>query len=155
MMGTEEPMGVRILKIRMALFPRLYAIPQHDYEVEKLKHRLKLKEGRLQRKIENLNAISPRALTTYNGEELVPLLPFRLWLLRTIQLSGETIRAFADRVQRDEAEIRRWMQGIVWVSDCNPQPIHTVTLKNVDEVLTRSGVGPEMLNELYPFTEDA
>lgn len=148
---NEYPMEVRIRMIRMNLSHRLYKLPPTDAELEAIKDRLEKKERRLERKIRNINSVLPKERTTYNGDRLVPLMPFRLWLLARLQKEGIPIAVFADRVHKDESLIRRWMEGIVWETQCNPQPIHSITINNVDEVLTRSGELPTKLNELYPW----
>lgn len=80
-------------------------------------------------------------------------MPFRLWLLRQTRY-GHTITAIARAADVDEAQVRRWAEGIYWESDCNPQPIHHITLGNVDKLLNAMGEAADVLDELYPYIEE-
>ena len=147
-------MEEKIALIRKELGLTIPRMTMSERELKIAKESYEEKARRLQRKIENINAVSPPPRLVYNGDTLVPILPFRLWLLSYMRRSEETIKAFADRVQQDEAIIRRWMEGIVWEGDCKPRPVHSVSIGIVDKVLTLSGVGPHMLDELYPYIEE-
>jgi hypothetical protein len=108
----------------------------------------------LEKRIRNVRSVMPHIIRQYYGEErLVPLMPFRLWLIRSIHRGGGNLKAFAEIVQRDESQIRRWAEGIYWEGECNPAPIHSITLRNVDEVLTMAGESPDKINELYPWED--
>lgn len=130
-------------------------------EIRAVKARLAEKEAELERKaakldrlIANTRLVIPPQARTHNGEKLKPLLPFRLWLLRYMYDTKKSIKQLADELRRDEQEIRRWSTGVYWPSAGNPQPVHQIALSNVDYVITRTGFGPDVLNELYPWTEE-
>lgn len=109
-------------------------------------------ERRLRVQIANAKAVIGQTRATYNGDELMPLMPFRLYLLRLIK-SGWTMQAIATQTHRDEAEVRRWAEGIYWEGPCNPQPLHSVSLGTIDQVLVGMNESPDKLNELYPWEE--
>lgn len=110
-------------------------------------------EQRLDRQIKNARAVLGRTRTTRNGERLMPLLPFRLYLLRQLR-QGFSVRGIAETTKHDEALIRRWVDGIYWEGECNPQPIHSISLGIVDEILVNMGESPDKLNELYPWEDE-
>lgn len=107
--------------------------------------------ARLANQIRNAKAVvgAPRR---YEGEMMMPLLPFRLYLLRQLR-QGYTTSEIGRIVHRDEAEVRRWAEGIYWEGGCNPQPIHNISLGTVDSVLVGLGESPYKLTELYPWKE--
>lgn len=106
---------------------------------------------RLARQIHNARA-AIGASTKRDGEMMMPLLPFRLYLLRQLR-QGYTASDIARIVHRDEAEVRRWIEGIYWEGECNPMPIHNISLGTVDSVLVGLDESPDKLNELYPWEE--
>jgi len=116
-------------------------------------NKYKRRAQRLDRQIKNIRAVVGHTKRTYQNQTLMPIMPFRLWLLRQI-VQGETVASIAKASHKDEEEIRRYTTGIYWDGPCDPQPIHTVTLGIIDDVLTAMGQGPDVLDELYPYMED-
>lgn len=88
----------------------------------------------------------------YGGSEMLPLMPFRLWLLVAIRERGG-VQAFANQIERDESQIRRYAEGIYWESDCRPRPVNGVTLDVVDDILSAAG-SQYQLGILYPLSEE-
>lgn len=69
----------------------------------------------------------------------LPAGPFRAWLQTELGYSHNSTSELARRVDRDEAQVRRWL--------CGAHP--TVELNTVDHCFTRAG-DPGALSLLYP-----
>lgn len=82
--------------------------------------------------------------------KLVPLLPFRLWLVEQQRILG-TARAVARMIGYDEEQVRRWMNGYLWEAG-RPIPINSIHLEIVDNSLVAAGQ-QHRLGELYPIKD--
>lgn len=118
---------------------------------QKAFERKQREEAKLAKKIQQANLVVNGNKTKYGDETVLPLMPFRLWLLRTLR-QYPTLKAFADEIRRDEATIRRWAEGIYWAAECDPRPISGIKLATVDDILTAAGA-QDQLGVIYPYVE--
>lgn len=91
--------------------------------------------------------------TQLNGDTMVDLLPFRMFLLRQARLQDGP-SSLALKVGVDESRVRRLMDGFYWEGDCRPRPIRQVNVALVDEFLVRLTGNSVQLWELYPELYD-
>lgn len=106
----------------------------------------------LLRKMRNIKVSSGNANATYGGDPVLPLMPFRLWLI-TYAKNFETTQQFADAAQVDESVLRRYMDGIIWEGKDDPRPVNGITLGNIDEILYNLGQ-QHQLPILYPLLDE-
>jgi hypothetical protein len=94
----------------------------------------------------------------HKDDNEVELVPFRMWLLGRIRLTG-SIRAVAREAGVNEKAIRRWAEGYDWDyeigqawASCEPRPIHSVHPSTVDRIGVALGE-PDLLERLYPYVD--
>jgi hypothetical protein len=102
-------------------------------------------------KLRTKNAMLTRELTMLKQDAgeftLVPLLPFRMWLLkRARELGG--LENWCYKHNLHTTRIHDFMNGYRW-EDCDPVPIMSVKLDFVDKVLLMDGT--TSLATLYPL----
>jgi len=102
----------------------------------------------IHQKLLNIKAAYP-----YVRGDHVSLLPFRMFLLREMRMTGISIHEIANAIHRNENMVRRWVEAYYWEGECTPHPVHSIDLGSVDDVLTALGYSPDTLNDLYPYVE--
>jgi predicted Fe-S protein YdhL (DUF1289 family) len=116
---------------------------------DRTRRRREREEARLQAQIANARAAAAKIRATYGDNTLLPLMPFRLWLLARLRQEN-SLQEFADSVGYDAAQLARYAEGIWWESDCRPHPVDAITLGTADEILVKAGA-EHMLSILYPW----
>ena len=119
---------------------------------ERTRDRRRREEAKLQAQIANAKLAAGKIRAKYGDNTLLPLMPFRLWLLKRLRQEN-SLGEFASSVGYDPSQIMRYAEGIYWESDCRPHPIDAITLGNVDEILTKAG-SEHMLSILYPWEDE-
>lgn len=116
-------------------------------KLERLKE-LEVEYRRLYREHNNLKR------DTYNGQPLLDLTPFRMWLIIKHREYGQ-IKVLARMLDLHEDQVRRYLDGFVWerprsegADYCGPTPVRCVTVDVVDRALQAEG--STNLKDLYP-----
>ena len=84
---------------------------------------------------------------------LVPITPFRMWLIGRLRWYG-SVDELERRTGLSYDALRKYLDGYEFENDmrwCDPQPILTVPLKIVDKAVTNEG--STSLNLLYEYRE--
>lgn len=115
------------------------------------------KQKRERRRLEQAQievAITQQA-TSKLAAGTVDFVPFRMWLLLKSRVNGNKPRVLSDRAHIHYEKMERWLQGYEWRdgSYCEPTPIRSIPLKDVENVTTRLGE-PEAARALYPLSYD-
>jgi hypothetical protein len=110
------------------------------------------KERELQESLRNTVKVLAGTQKKLRGDTLLPLMPFRLWLLSHLKEYGG-LAGLAKRARLSEDTIMPYLEGIWWESDCRPHPLDGVRLGFVDSFFTRLEI-PDQMVVIYPLMDE-
>lgn len=116
------------------------------------RQRRDLEREKLERRLRAAGDVARRLRERHGWEDhVVPLTPFRMWLLVAVRVYGSRAK-LAEICGIDDARLRRLVDGYYWEGPLKPRPIHGVSLGTVDKILTAVGEA-DQIEFLYPWED--
>lgn len=95
-----------------------------------------------QKKVEKAKegAAAKRELMGYQNGRLLPITPFRMWLIKKMVVYG-SLEELNRRTGLRHESLSNYLKGYEWNESlaCDPRPVLTVPLSTVDKALTNEG----------------